>query len=995
MFKRMAAWLLCLTLLTVPPSLADAPHMGGGHAYIRSHTYTPAAQTRYTVNTLRHTAAGPEEEHILSFLPNSGFMPVLVGSDNVYHGGITLEEAAQKLRARGLDVVGGINGSYFNADMSPIGLQVRDGILMSMGSAWQPALGFNRDGVAIYGTPGYGISVIGQNGEVKVDRLNQSRQSGQVYMYSRDFSGTTRTTLDGMHVIIRADGRLIPGMSLYGTVTRVMTGKDPAPIGEGEYVLSANTADAIDRFRFLQEGDDILLSVTCADARWVGVLAAVGGLHSLVGEGQVLPVEETVRAPRTAAGITADGEVVFYTVDGRQSGYSAGLTLAELAARMAELNCVSAFDLDGGGSTVMSVRMPGETAAKVVNRPSDGSLRRCADFLLFCNVLPPADGQAAHLFPQPAYVTMLPGATADFTFLAADSAYRAVSPPAEPVTAAPIDGYYGFANGSSFTAMQPGEAIVAFTAGGAAGTAQVNITPVLHTVQIEQENILAGELTVAPGQTVQLNASGTLNGMPVLTAPSSFVWSAEWTVGTVTPNGLYTASPELGAKGRVTASAGGLTAEITVSVGGDPVVIEDFEDGVFSAGGEALSVSVTQDASVVERGRSAGAFAYRFEDSSPSVSVAMNAGINGSPKTLSALVTGDGSGHELLLELTLSDGQKSLVSFGALDFKGEKYLSAQIPPEARSVTGLTLYPNPEGPPSGTFYIHQILALWMDAMPDGVPSVQIGEPAELDGMFVYPLTVTDSAGRLPKNVSVRWDGEEVAYIPWDAQTGRAEIRVPLPADRMHILSVDAADILGRRSRAVVANDYGRPERSEAIWDVGGKWFTGYVDFLDEREVLNTDLVFGLRYYRPEKEITRLEAMVMIARILKLDLAAYAGTVLPFADLESLSEYEVSVIKAIYSEGIIAGKTVDGVLCVSPGGTMSHAEIFTILYNTLPQGYQKSDLSYFADSATVPAFALRATQTLVGIQVVRGSEGKLGFRSSMSRAEAASLFCRFFY
>ncbi len=42
-----------------------------------------------------------------------------------------------------------------------------------------------------------------------------------------------------------------------------------------------------------------------------------------------------------------------YTIDGRQSGYSIGATLTQVAERMVELGCVTALSLDGGGSTAI------------------------------------------------------------------------------------------------------------------------------------------------------------------------------------------------------------------------------------------------------------------------------------------------------------------------------------------------------------------------------------------------------------------------------------------------------------------------------------------------------------------------------------------------------------------------------------------------------------------------------------------------------------------
>ena len=58
-------------------------------------------------------------------------------------------------------------------------------------------------------------------------------------------------------------------------------------------------------------------------------------------------------------------------VDGRDSGGSKGVSLDELARLMKGVGCVNVLNLDGGGSTVMSVT----PSATVLNNPSDGSER--------------------------------------------------------------------------------------------------------------------------------------------------------------------------------------------------------------------------------------------------------------------------------------------------------------------------------------------------------------------------------------------------------------------------------------------------------------------------------------------------------------------------------------------------------------------------------------------------------------------------------------------
>jgi exopolysaccharide biosynthesis protein len=70
------------------------------------------------------------------------------------------------------------------------------------------------------------------------------------------------------------------------------------------------------------------------------------------------------RHPRAALGL-ADGRIYAVACDGR-SRHDAGLTLEELAALMAALDCQTALNLDGGGSTSLV------SGGRLRNRPRGG-----------------------------------------------------------------------------------------------------------------------------------------------------------------------------------------------------------------------------------------------------------------------------------------------------------------------------------------------------------------------------------------------------------------------------------------------------------------------------------------------------------------------------------------------------------------------------------------------------------------------------------------------
>ena len=88
------------------------------------------------------------------------------------------------------------------------------------------------------------------------------------------------------------------------------------------------------------------------------------GNHSIQGE-----------QPRTAVGVVDENHLVFVVVDGRDEGYSRGVTMTELAGIMQGLGAETAYNLDGGGSSTMF--FDGE----VINRPSNGGERGTSDIL--------------------------------------------------------------------------------------------------------------------------------------------------------------------------------------------------------------------------------------------------------------------------------------------------------------------------------------------------------------------------------------------------------------------------------------------------------------------------------------------------------------------------------------------------------------------------------------------------------------------------------------
>ena len=106
------------------------------------------------------------------------------------------------------------------------------------------------------------------------------------------------------------------------------------------------------------------------------------------------------KEPRTAVGIKADGSVVLYVGDGRQYPYSRGLTIYELALMMKSMGCVTALNLDGGGSTTFLTEREGSSDLVCQNSPSDGA-ERTVSSSLFVYSTAKSDGKFNHAVLTP------------------------------------------------------------------------------------------------------------------------------------------------------------------------------------------------------------------------------------------------------------------------------------------------------------------------------------------------------------------------------------------------------------------------------------------------------------------------------------------------------------------------------------------------------------------------------------------------------------------
>ncbi len=312
----------------------------------------------------RGTGHGPVQMWAVKLDPREGWRI------KVAPGGFGVLQRARpsRLAARHKAVLA-INGGFFAYDGAAVGAVLVDGEWIRLPWGGRTAVGFGKNGRATIGNLQTVASVtFGPNYKLPIRELNGWPDMSRITVLTRRFAPQYRLSGGEMAVVVK-NGVVIskPGSGI-------------APIPEGGFTLVASGA-AKPYLDKIVRGDKAKLAI--APIGWPQIQTALGGGPRLVKNSKIAVTDENFRSdvrigtgPRTAFGIDAQGRYLILVADGRQKFYSTGLTLQELAATMQKLGAVDALNLDGGGSSAMTVR------GKIVNRPSDGSERGVANALL-------------------------------------------------------------------------------------------------------------------------------------------------------------------------------------------------------------------------------------------------------------------------------------------------------------------------------------------------------------------------------------------------------------------------------------------------------------------------------------------------------------------------------------------------------------------------------------------------------------------------------------
>lgn len=314
-------------------------------------------------------------------------------------------------------VVAAVNASFFETKQAiaglPANLIIENGRLIRFGRNSENINGYNYQNQA-FGIMPNGKARIGKhrpkislkaNGEYfsifSIDDVQ--RRIGEMTMYTPNYH-LKAVSKKQAEIIIEVAVENVNnnmqeikfGTTIIGTVTRRSWLGQSADhcIPKNGFILSANGEKWNRKLRNIQVGDCISVFIDI-DHHWKKANFVIGSGPYLVKDGEKFismnqsSRQATSRSPRTAVGVSKDGFNLFLvTVDGRQRGYSEGMTIEELADYFISLGADQALNLDGGGSTTMMIQEPDNNQPTLINRPANGTQREISTTLQVIDTTP-------------------------------------------------------------------------------------------------------------------------------------------------------------------------------------------------------------------------------------------------------------------------------------------------------------------------------------------------------------------------------------------------------------------------------------------------------------------------------------------------------------------------------------------------------------------------------------------------------------------------------
>ena len=482
---------------------------------------------------------------VFEYTPQMGTVPVAVNGDSVY-GRMTLGNMINVYNSTGdVNVTAGINADFFSMVTGvPLGVMINDGRLYASCEG-KNAFGLYPNGLAVIGKPNTNITLTVGERTDKIEYFNKYPSIYEIYILNSDYGDTTTSKEPALEIVVKLDDNAVftQWCDIRGVITDIYRDSNDNAIEDGYCIITiANDCKYYEKYKDVNIGDEVNITIRC-DEEWRDVVTAIGGgdllLHNaMMPDGIVDEEHEGLDNPRTAVGITREGKVIFFAVDGRRKGHSLGLTLEELSSTMRGLGCVEALNFDGGGSTTVIVKNSITGEYELMNRPTDGMQRRISTSIVFVNKLR-SDGEPENIkiTPNSPYV-LSKGGKVKLGINVFDAAYNFIDTSEESyVYEYELSSDIGYIENDGFTATAESGSAVLTARMNINGrifqtTTEITIVPTLTDFEVIPE-----EDYINFGGTVKLDFKGYRYTYEAYITPERF--KVECDTGTVDADGVF------------------------------------------------------------------------------------------------------------------------------------------------------------------------------------------------------------------------------------------------------------------------------------------------------------------------------------------------------------------------------------------------------------------------------------------------------------------------
>lgn len=256
-----------------------------------------------------------------------------------------------------------VNGGFFYQFGDPAGMVAIDGQMLTTSTGLSPVLILDKMG-ARFETFYSNIFLESKGNRVKINEMNRVGKNDDIILYSDKFGNTNRAEVKSTSLIVDNN-----------KIISIIESTKEVNIKRGMYVISfyGDKSSLPDKIG-LKTGDKVNIRIEPYlgynyQAYECGSMLVKNG-KSVVPERDKWAGTLGNRDPRTVIGIKTNGRIVLVVADGRQPGYSEGMTGKEMGEFLVKIGVRDAAMLDGGATSQMIIN------GSLQNRPSYEGIER-------------------------------------------------------------------------------------------------------------------------------------------------------------------------------------------------------------------------------------------------------------------------------------------------------------------------------------------------------------------------------------------------------------------------------------------------------------------------------------------------------------------------------------------------------------------------------------------------------------------------------------------